>query len=218
MGLARNSANGCWRSRVDSGNIVSRYAIHHICTRSLRGIITIPIFKGRFSFCSISNPRLILCDSGYTKRYEKAKNPIVENSIFEKERDNEKSGFGNHQKVIVGIHAFYCCGESLESFLSFVFRLLHTVEKKQSIRNQNTQSKSCKGIKRIMGKQEGNKKGKNPNKPTNGLQGMNMITVLKLLKKPIHLLLRMIECRHISSLKNLINYTYSIAFSTNHAK
>ena len=71
----------------------------------------IPILKGGCAVGLVPDPRFILCYSGYTKRYEKAKDPIVENSIFEKESENEKSGFGNYQKIIVGIHAFFCCGE-----------------------------------------------------------------------------------------------------------
>lgn len=202
MNSVGNATNSCYGSRVHTGNVVPWTS-------------TIQVHS---TLSSISQPRFIVCYSSDTKRYEKAKDPIVENSIFEKERDNEKSGFGNHQKIIVGIHAFCCCGEFLESFLSFVFRLLHTFEKKQSISHQNTQSKSCKGIKRVVGKQEGNQEGKNPNKPTNGLQNMNMITVLKLLKKPVHLFLRMVVLRHYYSLKSLINCTYSIAFPTNHTK
>ena len=216
MALARNSANGCWRSRVHTSNVVSRYAIHHICTRILRKRMTIPIFKRGFSM-----------DWGCTSEVEFSGNygcdehtkTTVKSNKYRGNGDNdEEKNFQKQKNIVVFVQGFRGCLNSLESGLCFIMRLPLSNAEKKDICQKNTSGKISQHNVFIIREEESCEKTNQSHQSAHHFQSMKVGTVFKLLKKPVHLFWAVIVLRHLSSLKNLINYTSSIAFSTNHAK
>ena len=201
----------CTRVRTIPVNTIS-----HICTRILGRIITIPIFKGGFSM-----------DWGCTSEFEFSGNygcdddtkTTVKSNKERGDGDNdEKKAFQKQKDIVVFVQGFRSCLNSLKSGLCFIMRLPLSNAEKKDICQKNTSGKISQHNVFIISEEESCEKTKQSHQSARHFQSMKVGTVFKLLKKPIHLLLRMIECRHLSSLKNLINYTSSIAFSTNHAK
>ena len=141
MGLARNSANGCWRSRVYTGNIISRYAVHHICTRTLGRIITIPIFKGGCAVGLVSNPvsKTNLVSNDWSD--DQAEKAIVVNQGRSENHKNKRQGLYDEKYFIVFIHAFRCGLDILKKHSCLVMRISFPKAEKDKVHGKNTSGK-----------------------------------------------------------------------------
>ena len=178
----------------------------------------IPIFKGGCAVGLVSNPvsKINLVSNDWSD--DQTKKAIVVNQGRSENNKNKRQGLYDKKYFIVFIHAFRCGLDILKKHRRLVMRISFPKAEKNKVHGKNTSGKERQKKLHIFGEKGRNNHSQNTSQAGYNFERMRMLVVFKLLKKPIHLLLRMIECRHLSSLKNLINYTYSIAFSTNHAK
>jgi hypothetical protein len=203
----------CTRVRTIPVNTIS-----HICTRALRRIIAIPIFKRGCVVGLVSNPvsKINLVSNDWSD--DQAEKAIVVNQGRSENNKNKRQGLHDEQYFIVFIHAFRCGLDILKKYSCLIMRISFPKAEKDKVHGKNTPGKERQKKLHVFGEKGRNNHSQNTSQSGDNFERMRMLVVFKLLKKPVHLGLWMVVLRHYYSLKSLINCTYSIAFPTNHTK
>ncbi len=203
----------CTRVRTIPVNAVS-----HICMGSLRRIVTIPVFKGGCAVGLVPNPvsKINLVSNDWSD--DQTEKAIVVNQGRSHDNQNKGQGLHDEQYSIVLIHAFRRGLDIVKQYSCFVVRIPFSKNKEDKIHGKNAAGKERQKKLHVFSEKGRNNHGQNTSQTSYNFENMRMLVVFKFLKEPIHFLLWMRVVRHISSLKSLINCTYSIAFSTNYTK
>ena len=197
---------------------ISVNTISHVCMGSLRGIITIPIFKGGCPVGIVPDPASKINFVSNDWGDDQTEEPIVEDQFRSHDNRNKSQEFHDEQYLVVFVHAFRRGLNILKQYSCLVVRIPFSKNKKDKIHGKNTSGKESPKKLYVFSKKGRNNHGQKTCQASYNFEGMSMLVVFKLLKKPIHLLLRMVVLGHLSSLKILINSRFIITFSTNCTK